>query len=315
MEGAGVGTGAPIFLSAGQSLAVATLTARELEEFRRQEGERCPTPMHAFRYSQLTEAIQERLKPSDMVAYKAAISQKKRQGASAQEIETADTVINIIEPRILHATARSMQKVHAWREKKGSSVSGLRRLVKGTPVRLRADAARRGIIADGWTLHLPGDHEEQVCVRFEGQDSTTNLRRDEVVTLCAGGCGEDAPSMRCSRCGAAFYCSKGCQGSHWQVHKKTCQEARPTDASAGSEAAAGAETDRSYEAAGAEHDGRDVLCAGSRVRVEGLISSAHLNARVGKVTGRVPGGRLSVKLEGDGKVISVKADNLWPAAA
>jgi hypothetical protein len=306
--------GAPIFLSAGESFAVATLTERELEEFRRQEGERCPTPMHAIRYGQLSKAIEERLKPSDMVVYKESIRLKKKQGASAREIEMADTAIDIIEARILGATARSKQKVHAWREKKGSSVSGLRRLVKGTPVRSRADAARRGVIDDGWTVQLSGDHEEQVCVRFEGQDSTTNLRRDEVVTLCSGGCGEDAPSMRCSRCGAAFYCSTACQGSHWQVHKKTCQEAKK-EAAAGSQAAAGAETDRSNEAAGAaEHDGGDDLCAGSRVRVEGLISAAHLNARVGKVTGRAPGGRISVELEGDGKVISVKRDNLRRAA-
>ena len=311
---AGVEFGAPIFLEAGQSFALATLTESELEEFRRQEGEKCPTPMHAIRYGQLCQAIRERLKHDEMMAYKDAICLKKKQGASAQEIETADTVIDMMEAMILGATARSKEYVRKEREKTGCSVSGLRKLAKGTPVRLRADVARRGVIDDGWTIQHSSDREPQICVRFEGEASTTRLRRDEVVTLCAGGCGEDAPSMRCSRCRGTFYCSKACQGSHWKVHKKTCQGAIPAKASGRNQAAASAETDRLNKTASAESDGRDVLCVGSRVRVEGLRSAAHLNARVGKVTGKAPGGRLSVELEGDGKVISVKNDNLRPAA-
>jgi len=58
--------------------------------------------------------------------------------------------------------------------------------------------------------------------------------------------------------------------------------------------------------------GSDVSGVGSRVRVDGLTSDAHLNARAGTVIGPAPGGRLSVQLDGDGKIISVKSDNLWP---
>ena len=29
---------------------------------------------------------------------------------------------------------------------------------------------------------------------------------------------------RCTRCGFARYCSKGCQKAHWRYHKSTCEE-------------------------------------------------------------------------------------------
>jgi hypothetical protein len=70
-------------------------------------------------------------------------------------------------------------------------------------------------------------------------------------------------------------------------------------------------TARPPGAAGAA-GGRNVSGVGSRVRVDGLTSDAHLNARAGTVIGPAPGGRLSVQLDGDGKIISVKSDNLWP---
>ena len=276
------------------------LTERVLEEFRLQEGAPCPTPMHAIRYSQLCMALEGHLKPGDMQAYKDAIRLKKKQGASAQEIETADTVIRIIEATILGASPHSKEKVKKWRQAKGNSASGLRRLATGTPVRLAADASRRGMIATGWTFQHSSDLEPEVCVRFDGDDHTTNVRRDEVVTLCAAGCGGDAPSQRCSRCGSTFYCSKSCQGSHWKVHRSSCQ-GPATQAPAASDAAAAA-----CDGSGAH----DSLAVGSRVRVEGLQSSPQYNSSVGEVTGVAPGGRIAVKLQGSGQVLSLKRENL-----
>ena len=306
---AGIQFGAPVFVDAagndvrsGQGVMVnVELTQRELDEFRGQEGAPCPTPMHAMRYAQLCMALEKRLVPADMQAYKMAVHQQKKPGASAEELGLAATVIEMVEAKVLGATSRTQRRVQKWREKKGSSVSGLRKIAQGTPVRLRA-GSRRGIICEGWTLKHSADDEEEVCVQLDGDESKTNLRRDEVVTLCACGCGEDAPSLRCARCGASYYCSTACQGRHWKEHKKSCAEASPAQPSA----------DR--QTVSADSDGLGAFALGARVVVQGLRSSAQYNSRVGKVTGQAPGGRLSVELESDGKVLSLKSENLRAAA-
>jgi len=41
-------------------------------------------------------------------------------------------------------------------------------------------------------------------------------------------CGKDGPTLWCSRCKAARYCTKTCQRDHWRTHKLVC---RPFDAS------------------------------------------------------------------------------------
>ncbi len=43
-----------------------------------------------------------------------------------------------------------------------------------------------------------------------------------VSPTCAT-CGDSAPSKKCGRCQKMYYCSRGCQKSHWRTHKLTCR--------------------------------------------------------------------------------------------
>ena len=43
-----------------------------------------------------------------------------------------------------------------------------------------------------------------------------------VSPTCAT-CGDSAPSKKCGRCQKMYYCSRGCQRSHWRTHKLTCR--------------------------------------------------------------------------------------------
>ncbi|ORY90854.1 hypothetical protein BCR35DRAFT_328612 [Leucosporidium creatinivorum] len=53
-------------------------------------------------------------------------------------------------------------------------------------------------------------------------------KNDGLRFLCSNceqltGKGLGLPSLRCSRCNAAYYCSKNCQRAHWGVHKAHCK--------------------------------------------------------------------------------------------
>ena len=37
-------------------------------------------------------------------------------------------------------------------------------------------------------------------------------------------CSKESPSKKCSRCRNTYYCDRECQISHWQVHKKECNQ-------------------------------------------------------------------------------------------
>eukprot|EP00658_Telonema_sp_P-2_P045695 TRINITY_DN3368_c0_g1_i6.p1 TRINITY_DN3368_c0_g1~~TRINITY_DN3368_c0_g1_i6.p1 ORF type:complete len:268 (+),score=35.33 TRINITY_DN3368_c0_g1_i6:134-937(+) len=51
----------------------------------------------------------------------------------------------------------------------------------------------------------------------------------EQVEVGCGTCGVELAGLRCSRCRAAWYCSKQCQRSDWKQHKLSCQKTEAPD--------------------------------------------------------------------------------------
>ncbi|KAL8607505.1 hypothetical protein ACOMHN_004475 [Nucella lapillus] len=65
---------------------------------------------------------------------------------------------------------------------------------------------------------------------FDDDCDTTLPARDllESHPACLK-CGQIQRMMKCcTKCHSAFYCSKTCFAQHWPVHKKTCQQHKPT---------------------------------------------------------------------------------------
>jgi hypothetical protein len=53
-------------------------------------------------------------------------------------------------------------------------------------------------------------------------ETTAKKLANDIQTLCAAGCGEEALE-RCSLCAGVKYCGRKCQKKHWPEHKEACK--------------------------------------------------------------------------------------------
>jgi hypothetical protein len=140
--------GPPICLREGEPLppylAPVELTREDLEDFKRRDGCNSPTMQDAFRFAQLVNSLDSVLTPKDRDVYREAVKLSKDPQATERDQHICRAVIEKIEQKVLGATEGQKEKAEKWRKSKGVSVSGLRKLVRGQPVRLTSDGLSVG---------------------------------------------------------------------------------------------------------------------------------------------------------------------------
>ena len=122
-------------------LAPVELTREDVEDFKRRDGCPCPTMQDSFRFGQLVNSLNSVLTPKDLDVYRGAIQRSRDPQTTERDQHMCRGIIEKIEQKILGATEGQKEKAKKWRKSKGVSVSGLRKLVPGQPVRLTSDQA------------------------------------------------------------------------------------------------------------------------------------------------------------------------------
>ncbi len=118
--------------------------------------------------------------------------------------------------------------------------------VKGRFTRQQATQARRAAIhflkqsttfpSPAWISPTPGDNallEPQVKMQYLRSKALENLHLEDAIWDCeavqparhiCAECGFNGSKMiRCSNCKKSWYCNRGCQSTHWGIHKQMCK--------------------------------------------------------------------------------------------
>ena len=69
-----------------------------------------------------------------------------------------------------------------------------------------------------------------VCIYKEQENIPPGLLTFVANRATCGACGVHTPRQRCSKCKAAWYCSRKCQRGAWPVHRLSCEPPATTNA-------------------------------------------------------------------------------------
>ena len=69
-----------------------------------------------------------------------------------------------------------------------------------------------------------------VCIYKERVNIPPGLLEFVANRATCGACGVHTPRQRCSKCKAAWYCSRKCQRGAWPVHRLSCEPPATTNA-------------------------------------------------------------------------------------
>jgi len=201
--------GTPFF--AGDSFDLQRMTQADFDDYRRRLGENSPSPMDAFRFSQLSMAIDKFLSGRDREKYKDAIMVCK--GKAPGNKKSAKELIRKIEEKTLRCSKEDIESIKSKNERREDNLPrGKKR------VRVK-DSGKKGKIISFY--NVGGKGTTGLSIDFDDGNTSDKYTLADVVILCDT-CDERPGVKFCSRCKAANYCGIDCQRKAWKQHKKVC---------------------------------------------------------------------------------------------
>ena len=206
--------GPPIF--ADDSFVIKTLTQADFDDYRKRLGECSPTPMDAMRFMQLGMAVEKCMGDGDKKKYKDAIMVVK--GKEPGDKDQAAETIRKIEQKALGRTQAEKERIESRHERRHEKLPRGKKRVKVN------ESGKKGNI---FSFNRVGAKENtRVSIDFDDGSKNEHTLAD-IVMLCEV-C-DDNPGRKCTKCQAAYYCSRECQRKDWKQHKKICGNLPPNE--------------------------------------------------------------------------------------